>query len=147
MARRSPLIPSLLLWALAGALFGVGVIAILSIGAALVLVGVILAAVAAWLSRGRGMWAALIGFGLAPAAILVFDIVTAPPPCPTEAVTVTGGSYTCGYIPPSYSYLAAGFLAIALIGALIPLAPRIVRALRSGHNSNAPGPARTSHAP
>ena len=140
--RRSPL-PLLFLWALAGALFGVGFIAILSIGAALLLLGVILAVVVAGLSRGRGLWAILVGFGVAPAAILIFDIVTAPPPCSTQPVVVTGGAYTCGYIPPSYTYMAAGFLIIALVGALIPLASRLIRASRSssGRDSNAPGPA------
>ena len=122
MARLSPW-----LWALTGALFGVGVIAILSIGWALILVGVILAFIVGWRFRGRGMWAILIGFGLAPAAILLFDIITAPPPCSTQPIVEAGGSYTCGYIPPSYSYLAIGFLAVALFGALIPLVSRAIR--------------------
>ncbi len=129
------------LWALVGALFGVGVIAALSIGWALIVAGVILAAIIAWLGRGRGMWAVLVGFGLAPAAILLFDVVTAPPPCPTQPVIVTEGSYTCGYTPPSYTYMAIAFLAIALVGALIPLIPRITRARRSDHSPNADGAA------
>lgn len=139
ITRRSPLIPFLILWALVGALFGVGFIAILSIGWPLILLGVILAAVAAWIGRGRGLWAALIGFGLAPAAILIFDIVTAPPPCPSTPVIVTGGSFTCGEIPPSYAYLAAAFLAIALIGALIPLISWIIRAQRANNRPGATG--------
>jgi hypothetical protein len=130
MTQRSQRAPLLVLWALAGALLGVGVIAILSIGVALLLLGVILAAIAAWLSWGRGLWAILIGFGLAPAAFLVFDIVTAPPPCPTQPVVITSGSYTCADIPPSYADMAVGFLAVALIGALIPLASRLRRAMR-----------------
>lgn len=141
MVQRSPLIPMLVLWGLAGALFGVGFIAILSIGWPLILLGAILAGVIVWLGRGRGFWAALIGFGLAPAAILIFDIVTAPPPCPSQPVIVTGGSYTCGYTPPSYIYMAVGFLAVALIGALIPLIPRVTHALRSDHSPNADGAA------
>ncbi|HEU0028404.1 MAG TPA: hypothetical protein VFQ25_14925 [Ktedonobacterales bacterium] len=137
MTQRSPLAPLLFLWALVGALFGVGFIAILSIGAALLLLGAILAFIAGWLSRGRGLWAILIGFGLAPAAILAFDIITAPPPCPTHAVIAAGGSYTCGSIPPSYTYMAAGFLAVALIGALIPLTSRVRRAMRSASHPRA----------
>ena len=129
------------LWALVGALFGIGFIAILSIGWGLILAGAILAATAAWFGRGRGMWAVLVGFGIAPAAILLFDVITAPPPCPTQPVIVTGGSYTCGYTPPSYTYLALGFLAIAFIGALIPLVPRITRARRSRQRANANGAA------
>ena len=129
------------LWALVGALFGVGFIALLSIGWALIVAGVILAAIITWLGRGRGMWAVLVGFGLAPAAILLFDVVTAPPPCPTQPIIVTGGNYTCGYTPPSYIYMAIGFLAIALLGALFPLMPRIKRARRSDHSPNADGAA------
>jgi len=86
------------------------------------------------------MWAALIGFGLAPAAFLIFDIVTAPPPCPTTPVVITSGGYTCGYIPPSYTYMAVGFLAIALVGALIPLASRLMWAIRP-NNPPHPGSA------
>ncbi len=134
MVRHPPLIPFLILWALVGALFGVGVIALLSIGWGLILLGVILAGSIAWIGRGRGLWAALIGFGLAPAAILIFDIVTAPPACSNQPIVVTGGSYTCGYTPPSYTYLAIAFLTVALIGALIPLVPRITRALRSNNH-------------
>ena len=129
------------LWALAGALFGVGFIAMLSIGWALILAGVILAGVGLWRGRGRGVWAALVGFGLAPAAILLFDIITAPPPCPTQPVVTSDGSYNCGYTPPSYTYLAAGFLAVALLGALISLLPHLMRARRAGRDANASGAA------
>lgn len=119
------------LWAFVGALLGVGFIALLSIGWTLLLAGVVLAASAAWLTRGRGLWAALVAFGLFPAAILFFDIVSAPPPCPTQPVNVTSGSYTCGSAPTSYLYLALVFSAIAVIGALLPLALRVWRGLRS----------------
>ncbi len=136
MARISPW-----LWALTGALAGVGLIAILSLGWALILLGAILAGATVWISRGHGLWALLVGFGLAPAAILLFDIATAPPPCPTQPVIVTGGSYTCGYTPPSYTYLAAGFLAVAVIGALVPLRRRIMRSPRPGHNGRSTGAA------
>lgn len=125
-------LPYLVLWGFVGALFGVGLIAILSIGWPLILLGLVLAGAIAWIGRGRGFWAALIGFGIAPAAILIFDIVTAPPPCPAQPVVVTGGSFTCGYIPPAYGYMAAAFLAVALAGALIPLVSRLLRARRDG---------------
>ena len=121
-----------LLWGFVGALLGVGLIAILSIGWALLLAGALLGASAAWLTRGRGLWAALIGFGLFPAAILFFDILSAPPPCPTQPVVVTSGSYTCGETPSSYLILALIFLAIAVVGALLPLGPRLARRLARG---------------
>jgi hypothetical protein len=128
-------VPAILLWAFVGALLGVGFIAILSIGGALLLAGVVLAAATAWLTRGRGLWAAVIAFGLFPAAILFFDILSAPPPCPTQPVNVTSGSYTCGGMPPSYTYLALTFLGIAVVGALIPLALRLLRGLRAGQGT------------
>ena len=122
-------------WALVGALVGVGFIAILSIGWGLIAAGIILAVIVAGVSRGRGAWAVLIGLGLAPAAILLFDLVTAPPPCPATTVIVTDGSYTCGNIPSSYMSMAIGFLVFALIGALIPLILRVTRAQRPGQKS------------
>jgi hypothetical protein len=134
-------VPAALLWAFVGALLGVGFIAILSIGWALLAAGILLAASAAWLTRGRGWWAALVTFGLFPAAILFFDILSAPPPCPTQPVNVSSGSYTCGEIPPSYTYLALTFLAIAVAGALIPLALRLLRGLRSDRGPTPTGAA------
>ena len=129
-----------LLWAFVGALLGVGVIAILSIGGLLLLAGVLLGAATIWLTRGRGLWAALTGFGLLPALILFFDILSAPPPCPTVPVVVTSGSFTCGDgVPPAYPYLALAFLAIAVAGALLPLARRALRALLTGRGPHSAG--------
>ncbi len=129
MAQRRSLLPLLFNWAVVGALFSIGFIAILSVGAAMILFGAIAAAALAWINRGRGMWAALIGFGLAPAATLFIDIATSRPLCPAQPLS----SYTCGYISLSYTSMAIGFVTIALIGVLIPLTPRVMRALRSGN--------------
>lgn len=124
-------VPAALLWAFVGALLGVGVIALGSIGWTLLLAGVLLGASTAWLARGRGVWAGLIGFGLLPALVLIFDILSAPPPCPTQPVVISSGAYTCGGgVPPGYITLAIFFLIIAALGALIPLASRIRRGLR-----------------
>jgi hypothetical protein len=132
-------VPTPLLWAFVGALFGVGIIALGSIGWALLLAGALLGASNAWLTRGRGAWAGLIGFGLLPALVLGFGILSAPPPCPTQPVNVSSGSYTCGEgVPTSYITLAIFFLAIALIGALIPLTARIRRVLRSPDEGSPP---------
>lgn len=120
-----------LLWAFSGALLGVALISLLAIGWTLLLASILLGACAAWLTRGRGLWAGLIAFGLLPALILFFAILSAPPPCPTQPVIVSNGSFTCGGgVPPSYSALAFSFLAVAVLGALIPLAARLRHSLR-----------------
>lgn len=130
-------VPAPLLWAFVGALLGVGIIALASIGWALLLAGALLGASTAWLTRGRGAWAALIGFGLFPALVLGFDILSAPPPCPTQPVNVSSGGYTCGEgVPTSYITLAVFFLVIAALGALIPLTARFRRGLRPEGDAN-----------
>lgn len=145
------------LWMLAGALIGAGClytpwlwaivstlagtpIAGASDGLPLILLGTILAVLLTWFGYGHGRWAALIGFGLTPAAILFFNKSTATLPC--LYVPMTLPPHTCRYFtyPPSYDtylYVAAAFLAIALIGALIPLVSRMARAARSGPHPRA----------
>ena len=61
----------MLYWLLTGALIGFGCIAILSIGFAFLMLGLILLPVGAIRLGGRGLWAALVGLGGLPALILV----------------------------------------------------------------------------
>src|SRR5512146_832067 len=56
-----------LYWLLTGACLGFGVIAILSIGIFFLAAGLILLVVGAIRFRGKSLWAALVGFGGAPA--------------------------------------------------------------------------------
>jgi hypothetical protein len=110
-------------WLMTGGLIGFGVIGILSIGLPFLLLGLLLliAGLAFW--RGKGFWLALIGLGVLPAAILVFDIVTAPPPCPAGPIRLPPGahSYICSGPLNQYYPLIAIFAAIALVGAAWPL--------------------------
>jgi hypothetical protein len=61
-------------WAITGALVGVGVIAILSIGVFLLAASVPLIIIGAVRGWWRQLWAALVGFGLAPMLILLADL-------------------------------------------------------------------------
>lgn len=63
-----------LYWFLAGALLGVGVIAILSIGVFLLVAGLTLVVIGAIRLGRREVWAGVVGFGLVPAMILQGDL-------------------------------------------------------------------------
>ena len=110
-------------WALAGALLGFGFIGLLSIGLPFAILGlalVIFGLIRRWFN---GVWALLIGIGGVPALILVFDIVTAPPQCPSGPIMLPPGvhSYVCGGPLDNYVMLAIIFGVIALVGVVWPL--------------------------
>jgi hypothetical protein len=63
-----------LYWFVAGGLLGFGVIAILSIGAPLILLGLILVVIGAIRLGARELWGALLGCGLVPLAFLLNDL-------------------------------------------------------------------------
>lgn len=63
-----------LYWFVAGGLLGFGVIAILSIGAPLIVLGLILIVVGVLRLGPRGLWGALLGCGLVPLAFLLNDL-------------------------------------------------------------------------
>ncbi|MEO7001575.1 MAG: hypothetical protein ABI068_07215 [Ktedonobacterales bacterium] len=123
----------ILYWLLVGALFGVGFIAILSIGIFLLAAGLVLLIIGVIRLRGREWWAALVGFGAFPALILLWDVTSAPWACDAAGGVVqsgasTGGApqtsvnyYTCYGPLTSYHILAIGFGVIALLGILYPL--------------------------
>jgi hypothetical protein len=127
-----PSIGRILYWLLTGACIGFGVIAILSIGIFFLLAGVILLALGIIRLGGRGLWAALVGFGVLPAAILIWDVVSAPWAC----ITSGGGEsqagvnyYNCTQTPigalTNYHVMAAGFIVLALAGLAYPLVARL----------------------
>ncbi len=95
-----------LYWFGVGAVLGVGVLAILSIGALLLLIGCILLVVGAFVIGARGVWAALVGFGLAPLCFLVRDLAQ-----PSTSLVYTHTSQVLAY----------GFGAIALLGLALGL--------------------------
>lgn len=100
-------------WAVTGAVLGIGVIAILSIGIFLLALGVGLVIFGALRLRNRHLWV-VVGFGAAPALILWNDIRSSPPPCPASGILTT--TVSCGTIPASYTTLATIFTAIAGAG-------------------------------
>lgn len=122
-----------LYWLLTGACLGFGVIAILSIGIFFLAAGVILLVVGALRLGGNGLWAALVGFGGAPALLLLWDVTSGPWGCDTPG----GGTssqpgvsyYTCVQTPigqlTSYHVMALGFGVIALAGLAWPLLRRL----------------------
>lgn len=122
----------ILYWLLTGACIGFGVIAILSIGVFFLVAGMILLVVGAIRLGGHELWAALVGFGVLPAAILIWDIVSAPWGC----ITPGGGEsrpgvnyFNCVLTPvgqlTSYHVMAAGFIVVALAGLAWPLLARL----------------------
>jgi len=96
-----------LYWTAAGAIMGLGMIAIFSIGLALLLLaaGLVLLGFKRF-GSGR-LWATLVGMGLAPAFTLTYDYLTA------DRTTVS--------FPDGYLAIPALFLAISIIGAVLGL--------------------------
>jgi hypothetical protein len=124
-------------WLVTGALFGVGCITILSIGLLLVALGVAMLT-AGLIRKYGGGWAALAGFGGAPAAILLWDVTSAPWACqPVDGAAPTQPNvnyYSCvdtfaGHVT-TYHVLAFGFGLVALLGLAWPLGRRLWRRLR-----------------
>ncbi len=130
-------------WLLTGACIGFGVIAILSIGIFSLLAGMILLVVGAIRLGGRGLWAALVGFGVLPAAILVWDVASAPWGCITSGVATSQQTevsyYTCVQTPvgqfTSYHVMAAGFIVLALAGLAWGLLARMWRRPSGGQHA------------
>jgi hypothetical protein len=125
-----------LYWLFVGALFGIGVVGILSIGIFLLVPAIALLIFGAIRFGGKGLWAGLVGFGAAPAALLIWDVTSQPWACqPADGVTsspiIHGGTatspnyFSCVSTPigqlTSYHVLAAGFGAIAFVGLLLGL--------------------------
>src|SRR5690349_14979949 len=126
----------ILYWLLTGALIGVGFLAILSIGLPLLVLGMILLIVGALRFGGKEALAALVGFGAAPAAILIWDIISGPWVCDDGGFSGSGSSsssgasvevthYSCVESPfglvTTYHVLAAGFVVLALVGLVLLL--------------------------
>lgn len=130
----------IILWLIAGASLGFGILGILSIGLPFVVLGVVLGVVLLGFSLGRyGLktaWAFLIGLGVLPAAILLYDVSRAPWACDVPGAGVESSQpgvryYTCVDTPvgtlTAYHVMAAVFGAIALLGVLTALVAWLVR--------------------
>jgi len=116
-------------WLLTGALLGVGVISILSIGSLFVLLGVLLVVLGALRIGARGIWAASVGIGAATACILIWDVVSAPWACEGGDAVPNVNYYSCVDTPfgplTTYHVMAFLFGLIALLGLAWPLAQRL----------------------
>lgn len=124
----------ILFWFIVGACFGFGVISILSIGIIFLVAGLLLLIVGALRLGPRRMWAAIVGFGALPAAILLWDVTSQPWACepanhtvyspivPPGASYTSPSYYTCvqTFAGPltTYHVLAAIFGAIAIVGVI-----------------------------
>jgi hypothetical protein len=107
-------------WLAAGLLIGAGLVSfdVYFIAFPIILVGLAMIIVGIFRFKSTEFWAVFIGLGTIPAFILVFDIVTASPPCTGQIFTIPPGgtSASCSYIPQSYYVFAIIFAAIALAG-------------------------------
>jgi hypothetical protein len=113
-------------WLLTGALLGVGFIAILSIGSLFVLLGVLLVVLGALRVGPRGIWAALVGFGAVPAAILIWAVTSMPGACEGRDALPNVNYFSCVDTPlgplTTYHVMALFFGVIVLAGLVWPLA-------------------------
>lgn len=139
----------ILYWLFVGALLGFGFIAILSIGSIFVLAGLGLLIFGAIRFGGSGLWAALFGFGAAPAALLIWDVTAKPWACDLGGPGQSGVSaqpgvnyYTCvdTFVGPltTYHVMAAGFGALALLGLLIGMVLLLRQRRRFGGGRGVP---------
>ena len=62
-------------WMVTGALMGFGLIGLMSIGWPFLLLGTVMSLIGLLLSRGRGAWAFLAGFGGLPAMLLTVNLL------------------------------------------------------------------------
>ena len=110
-----------LYWGVTGALFGFGLIGMLTIGLPFLLLGAIMLAYGAIRIGWTGVWGMLVGFGLLPALFLLptyFFVERCAPgtvlSLPADAPP--GTIVSCGGVPPAYLYLGIGFVTIATFG-------------------------------
>ncbi len=106
-----------LLWGVSGGLIGLGLIALWSIGFFVLLAGVGLGIYLVGRLGFDGIWAAVSGFGLVPAGVLLYDIHSASPSCGGASLgPEQTGSVSCSTVPNSYAVMAAFFGCVALLG-------------------------------
>lgn len=109
-------------WAITGALIGVGVIAILSIGIFLLAASVPLIIIGAVRGWWRELWAGLVGFGVAPMLILLADLQNRASIQPASTAD-------------TYQAMAIVFGAIAAVGVLAGIAVEIGSAAYPTHQA------------
>ena len=135
------------LWALAGALIGLGALFSTWLwslvgrienayitgtpnGWPLLVLGLLLVVALAWRTRGRGAWAGLLGLGLVPALLLASSFFIHPAICSVPP-GFTGPCRANYFGPPWYEQNEftpfVAFLFVAIIGVLLGLVPYLAR--------------------
>jgi hypothetical protein len=109
-----------LYWFTCGALIGLGLASIFSIGLLLIVLGVVFLLYEVRKVGVKDLWAVVVGFGVAPAGLMLGRYLTSNlcPPGP-NGISVTvgpGESFSCSGFPDGYLYYIAIFGAVALIG-------------------------------
>lgn len=113
----------LIFWLVVGTLIGFGWGGLASIGLPFLLIGIILLVYGLMRFGPAGVWAALIGFGVLPAFLILYgDRLYGPPDCPFgRGLTIIpdepGSTHVaCGQIPASYVLFVAFYGVVALVG-------------------------------
>jgi hypothetical protein len=107
-------------WFTCGALVGLGLATIFSVGLLLIVLGVVFLVYETRKAGVKDLWAAVVGFGVAPASLMLSSYLTSNlcPPGPNGlSITVgPGESFSCTGFPDGYLYFVATFGAVALTG-------------------------------
>lgn len=117
-----------LYWIMIGGLIGLGLLSfdIVFLAVPCLIAGLGLGAFGIMRWGTSRLWAALLGFGILPALILLNDIIRAYPPCTAQGLTLLantlpGTSVSCGALPTAYYILFACFVIVALVGGVWPI--------------------------
>jgi hypothetical protein len=109
-----------LYWFTCGALIGLGLATVFSVGLLLVVLGVVFLVYEVRKVGTKGLWGVVIGFGVAPAALMLSRYLTSnlcPPGADGISMTVgPGEAFRCSGFPDGYLYYVAMFGVVALIG-------------------------------
>jgi hypothetical protein len=109
-----------LYWFTCGALIGLGLASIFSIGLLLIVLGVVFLLYEVRKVGGKDLWAVVVGFGAAPASLMLNRYLTSnlctPGPNGTSMTVGPGEAFSCSGFPDGYLYYVAAFGVIALIG-------------------------------
>jgi hypothetical protein len=109
-----------LYWFTCGALIGLGLASIFSVGFLLIVLGVVFLVYEVRKAGNKDLWAVVVGFGVAPASLMLGRYLTSnlcqPGPSGISVTVGPGESFSCSGFPDGYLYYVAIFGAVALIG-------------------------------
>ena len=109
-----------LYWFACGALIGLGLASIFSVGLLLIVLGVVFLLYEVRKAGNKNLWVVAVGFGVAPASLMLSRYLTSnlcqPGPNGLSVIVGPGESFSCSGFPDGYLYYVAIFGAVALIG-------------------------------